>query len=188
MAMQHLSTLPTSRRAIRNGFIDWMSDERFTHMVTLTVDRNDPVSFHLLTKLFKTFSYEIDRYVLGVKEPRLRQSFDRFEMIAMPEKLDTNPHLHGAANFSTEFMKERLNGPWQADVTNIWRRVSRGSGDAHFIEGLDRGLLYYITKEVPRNGHEYLHSWDFHRDDKLVKRPSAIRLQRTPATRRPRTH
>ena len=165
-----------------------MSDERFTHMVTLTVDRNDPVSFHMLTKLFKTFSYEVDRDVLDVKNPHLRSSSDRFEMIAMPEKLDTNPHLHGAANFSTEFMKERLNGPWQAELRDIWRRVNRGSGSAHFIEGLDRGLLYYITKEVPRNGHEYLHSWDFHREDKLVKRPSAACLQRRRAVRKPRTH
>jgi hypothetical protein len=165
-----------------------MADQRFTHMVTLTVDRNDPVSFHLLTKLFKTFGYEIDRYALGVKEPRHRPSSERFEMIAMPEKLDTNPHLHGAANFSAAFMGDRLNGPWQSDFRNIWRRVNRGSGNAHFIEGLDRGLLHYMTKEALRRDHDYLHSWDFHREDKLVKRPSAVSRQRRPAVRRPRTH
>jgi hypothetical protein len=33
-----------------------------------------------------------------------------------------------------------------------------------------------------------LHSWDYHRGDKLKRRPSAVSLQRKPAVRKPRTH
>ena len=80
------------------------------------------------------------------------------------------------ANFSPAFMGARLHQDWETKLDNIWRAVTRGSGETHITDDFDRGLLRYFTKEALRSGHDYLHSWDFHRDDKLQKRPNATTL------------
>ena len=167
---------PMSRTALRGGYVEWMSRPEFTHAVTLAPNRFERVSYELLTKMFGSFSYEVDRYVLDIKHPYLRNSHDRFQMVAMPEKVGINAHLHGVANFSPAFMGDRLHQDWETKLDNIWRAVTRGSGETHITDDFDRGLLRYFTKEAVRSGHDYLHSWDFHRDDKLRKRPNATTL------------
>jgi hypothetical protein len=173
-----------SKTAVRNAHADWMDDERFTTTITLTFERHEPISFERLNRSFGSFCYEIDRYGLGIAHPRFRCSHDRFYMIAMPEKLDTNPHLHGVADFSESFMGDRVNQNWQGAVNNIWRRITDGSGHVHFTDEFDRGMLHYITKEMMRPDHQCLLSWDYHRDDKLARRPSATCLQHGASSRK----
>jgi len=98
-------------------------------------------------------------------------------MIAMPEKLGINPHLHGVANFSAIFWGDSVTLPWEWKLDQIWREVTRGSGTTLIEADPDRGSALYKTKEAFRRDHDYLHSWDFHRDDKLRKRPNATCLQ-----------
>lgn len=162
--------------ALRRGHVEWMAQPEFTHAVTLAPNRFERVSYELLTRMFGSFCYEVDRYVLGIRHPYLRNSHDRFQMVAMPEKVGVNAHLHGVANFSPEFMGDRLQENWEAKLDNIWRCVTGGSGETHITEGVDHRLLGYFTKEAPWSGHDYLHSWFFHRDDKLRKRPDATSL------------
>lgn len=181
--MQTSECYSMSRTRRRDGLVDWMGDELFTHAITLIPNRRN-ISFDLLRKMLGSFCYELDRYVLGVKHPHLRNSHDRLHLIAMPEKLGVNPHLHGVANFSPSFMGDRLNERWETKLDNIWRSVSGKAGETHLIADFDRGLLRYFAKEALRSDHEYLHSWDFHRNDKLRKRPTATSLQRNAAPRK----
>jgi hypothetical protein len=127
--------------------------------------------------MFSRFCLEVDRYVLGAKHVHLRNSHDRLNMLVMPEKLDTNPHLHGAGNFAAEYLGERFNQPWEWKLDQIWYEVTQGSGTICIQPDPDLGLAFYATKEAFRRDHYYLHSWDFHRDDKLKKRPGAMTLQ-----------
>jgi len=69
------------------------------------------MSFSRLKSLFGRLCLEADRYMLGVKHVHLRNSHDRLRMVAFPEKLDTNPHLHGFANFSEAQWGDRLHLP-----------------------------------------------------------------------------
>jgi len=172
----HHDASPISLVARRDGLIDWLTSPEFTHAIHLAPNRQG-MSFLWLTAMFKRFCLEVDRYMLGVKHVHLRNSHDRLNMIVMPEKLDVNPHLHGVANFSETFWGDRLDRPWQWKLEQIWREVTEGSGTIVIDPDPDRDAAKYMTKEAFRRDHEYLHSWFFHRDDKLRKRPNAITLQ-----------
>jgi hypothetical protein len=183
-----LAASPNSRAAWRYGLVGWSTSPEFTHALHLAPNRHD-ISFHKLTLLFSRFCLEVDRYMLGTKHVHLRNSHDRLHMIAMPEKLETNPHLHGFADFSEAQWGDRLTLlPWEWKLDRIWHRVTEGSGTLRIAPDPDRGAALYATKEAFRSDHQYLLSWDFHRSDKLVKRPSAVCLQRTAAVRKARTH
>jgi len=170
----------------RDGIVRWIMSD-YTHALDLAPNRHD-ISFHRLTCMFRRFCLETDRYMLGTKHVHLRNSHDRLHMIAMPEKLDTNPHLHGFADFSELKWGDRLKLPWEHKLERIWYEVTEGSGTLRIAAQPDCGAALYATKEAFRADHEYLLSWDFHPADKLGKRASPICLQRTPARRKPRTH
>lgn len=178
---------PNSRTAWRYGLVEWSNAPEFTHALHLAPNRDD-ISFHRLTCMFSRTCLEFDRYMLGTKHVHLRSSHDRLHVIAMPEKLKTNPHLHAFADFSEAQWGDRLKLPWEWKLEQIWYQVTQGSGTLRIVPDPDRGAAYYATKEALRAGHDYLLSWDFHRDDKIVKRPSALCLQRRAAVRKPRTH
>jgi hypothetical protein len=127
--------------------------------------------------MFSRLCLEADRYFLDAKHVHLRNSHNRLNMLVMPEKIDTNPHLHGVANFSREFLGDRFHHPWEWKLEQIWHEVTEGSGTMRIQIDPDRGAAIYATKEALRRDHDYLHSWFFHRDDKLRKRPNAITLQ-----------
>ena len=176
----------TVARSRREGLIEW-AIESSTHIVDLAPNRHDTLTLAGLEKLFRRLCLETDRSLLGTKNVHLRCSHDRLRMIAFPEKLDVNPHLHAFADFS----------PWSARLQqvpldhllgSVWYRLTEGSGTIRLFDDFDRGAALYRTKEALRRDHDYLHSWDYHRGDKLKRRPSAVSLQRKPAVRKPRTH
>lgn len=118
-----LAASPNSRAAWRYGLVEWSTSPEFTHALHLAPNRHD-ISFHNLTRLFSRFCLEVDRYMLGTKHVHLRNSHDRLHMIAMPEKLETNPHLHGFADFSEAQWGDRLTLlPWEWKLDRIWHRV-----------------------------------------------------------------
>jgi hypothetical protein len=183
----NVAVSPNSSFAWRYGLVEWSTAPEFTHALHLAPNRHD-ISFHRLTCMFSRFCLEADRYLLGTKHVHLRNSHDRLHMIAMPEKLDTNPHLHGFADFSEAKWADRVQLPWEHKLERIWYAVTEGSGTLRIAADPDRGAALYATKEAFRSHHQYLLSWDFHCSDKLVKRPSAVCLQRTAAARKARTH
>ena len=167
---------PMSRTARRSGLVEWLTYPEFTHAVHLAPNRHD-LPNPRLKRIFGRFCLEVDRYMLGAKHVHFRSSHDRLNMLVMSEKLGTNPHLHGVANFSVDFWGQSLKLPLEWKLEQIWLEVTEGSGTIRIQADPDRGAAIYATKEAFRRDHEYLHSWDFHRDDKLGKRPNAITLQ-----------
>lgn len=159
-----------------------------THSLDLAPNRQDAITPLILERMLAGLCLRFDRYVLECKHVHLRSSHERLRMIAFPEKLDTNPHLHCFADLSDDYLGERRNLAWEQKFEDIWRSVAGATATLVIHANPTEGKAWYSTKEAYRRDHYYLHSWDFHRSDKLVKRPSAVRLQRTPASRRPRTH
>lgn len=178
---------PISVVAQRRGLVRWAMTSS-THSVDLAPNRLDSITPLILKDMFKRFCFGVDRYVLQCRHVNLRNSHDRLRMIAFPEKLDTNPHLHCFADLSEDYLGERRNLDWEQKLSDIWRSVAGESATMVIGADPDEGKAWYSTKEAYRRDHYFLHSWDFHREDKLRKRPSAVSLQRTAVVRKPRTH
>lgn len=178
---------PMSTVSRRRGLVEWAMTSS-THSIDLAPNRHDAITPLILQRMLAGFCLGIDQYVLQCKHVHLRNSHDRLRLIAFPEKLDTNPHLHCFADLSGAYLGERRMFPWERKFEDIWRSVAGQSASLAIDANPDDGKAWYSTKEAYRRDHYYLHSWDFHRSDKLVKRPSAACLQRTPARRKPRTH
>ena len=173
--------------ARRRGLVEWAMTSS-THAVDLAPNRQDSITPFILERMFAGFCLRVDRYVLQCKHVHLRNSHERLRMIAFPEKLDTNPHLHCFADLSDEYLGDRRNFAWERKLEDIWRSVAGDSATLVIDADPDQGKAWYSTKEAYRRDHYYLHSWDFHRDDKLRKRPSAVSLQRTATSRKAVIH
>lgn len=158
---------PMSRTIRREALIEWMSQPEFTHAITLAPNR-DNISLDLLRRMLRGFCYEVDQFMLGAREVQNRYSWERLALIAMPEKLDTNPHLHCVANFSRTHWQNRLDKPWEEELLNIWRRVTRGSGELKIELNSDRQVAQYFTKEALRRDHDYFLSQDFHPERRIA--------------------
>ncbi len=160
-----------------------------THAIDLAPNRHDDIDERTLTEMFRRATFRLDSYMLGCKHVHLRNSHDRLRIMALPEKLSTNPHLHCFADLSEAQWGDQLRQlPWEWKLEQIWQEVTGGSGTIHITTDFDRGAAVYRTKEALRHEHDYLHSWDFHRDDKLKERRCAPRHQRRAAVRKCRTH
>jgi hypothetical protein len=181
------SVSPMSVVARRRGLVAWAMTSS-THAVDLAPNRQDTITPLILEGMFKRFCLGIDRYVLQCKHVHFRNSHDRLRIVAFPEKLDTNPHLHCFADFSEEYLGERSKLPWEQKLDDIWRSVAGSSATIAIDADPDAGKAWYSTKEAYRRDHYYLHSWDFHREDKLRKRPSAVCLQQPVTSRKAVSH
>lgn len=166
MNTDHLMGMRATVR--REAYVEWMCSPEFTHAVTLAPNRD--ISTDLLRRMFGRFCIEVDQYMIGIRNVRTRYSSERLNMIAMPEKLGVNPHLHGVANFSRDFWQHRLNKRWEIELPLIWKRSSRGAGEMVLEPIQGSGFAWYSTKEALRRDHDFFHSWDFHSNDRLVDR------------------
>ena len=185
--MTQLTVSAMSAVARRRALVKWAMTSS-THSVDLAPNRQDAITPLILEGMFKRFCLRVDRYVLQCKHVHFRNSHDRLRIIAFPEKLDINPHLHCFADLSEDYLGERRNLAWEQKLSDIWRSVAGESATIVIDAQPDEGKAWYSTKEAYRRDHYYLHSWDFHREDKLRKRPSAVSLQRTATSRRAVTH
>lgn len=156
-----------SRSTRREALIEWMSRPEYTHAITLAPNREN-LTQEQLRRLLGAFCCEVDKFMLGVREVHRRYSWERLELIAMPEKLETNPHLHCVANFSRTHWHQNLDKPWAAALSPIWRRVTRGSGELQIELNSGRRVAQYITKEALRRDHDYFLSQDFHPDRRIA--------------------
>jgi hypothetical protein len=175
--MSTLLVSPMSRTIRREALIEWMSQPEYTHAITLAPNREN-ISLDMLRRLLGGFCCEIDKLMLGSREVHRRYSWERLALIAMPEKLDTNPHLHCVANFSRIHWQHRLDKPWETELPKIWRRVTRGSGELKIELNSGEQVARYITKEALRRDHDYFLSQDFHPDRRIAdpQLKSALKL------------
>ncbi|MHA6719686.1 hypothetical protein ACX40Y_09550 [Sphingomonas sp. RS6] len=152
----------------REDMINWLSDSRFTHALTLNFNRVD-CSLRTARKLFGIFCRDVDRMMLGRRRVERLHTCERFEAIAFPEHLESNLHLHVVANFARRYWGGRsITEEQLAELAPIWRRVTRGSGTSEIKLARDAGWARYVTKEMHRPGHEYILSADFHSDRYVV--------------------
>ena len=158
---------PMSRAMRREALIEWLCQPKFTHAITLAPNRGN-ISHDMLRRFLGCFCCEIDKFMLGVRDVPRRHSWERLELIAMPEKLETNPHLHCVANFSRMHWQHNLDKPWEDALTTIWRRVTRGSGEIKIELNSGRKVAQYITKEALGRDHDYFLSQDFHPDHRIA--------------------
>lgn len=165
--MTTLGISPMSRTVRREALIEWLSRPEYTHAITLAPNR-ESLTLDQLRRLLGAFCCEVDKFMLGVREVHRRHSWERLDLIAMPEKLEVNPHLHCVANFSRTHWQQRLDKPWEYELPRIWRAVTRGSGDCKIDLNNERAVAEYISKEAMRGDHEYFLSHDFHPDRRIA--------------------
>ena len=156
-----------SRTLRREGLVEWMNRPEYTHAITLTPNRPD-ITDAMLRSMLGRFCLETDQCMIGVRNVRMRYSYERLNLLAMPEKLGVNPHLHCVADFSRRFWQNRLDRPWEAELPKIWRRCTRGAGEMVIEPRHGEGFAWYSTKEALRRDHDFFHSWDFHSHARIV--------------------
>jgi hypothetical protein len=137
-----------------------MKGSNLSHTVHLAPNRDD-LRFELLVGVFKTFCHEVDRWKLCRRKVDNVASSERFLAIAFPEKLETNPHLHAAADFHFLLNRGLHDAEIELRVHRLWRKVTRGTGTAE-VHPLSVAGLEYIAKEVRTADHRYVLSSEFH--------------------------
>lgn len=162
------------RKALQLALMKWLGSGRFTHAIHLAPNRKS-LTNRQLRALFSGFCLEFDRYLLDAKHVYHRASRDRLLMVAMPEKLEGNPHLHCAADLSPFIPTGRIGPNLNLIVEDIWVDVTRGSGEVRIEDKFDAN---YLTKEAWRHDRDFLVSWDYHPDRKLHL-PSAFNVSGT---------
>lgn len=155
-------------RLMREEIIQWLSDPRFTHALTLNINRVD-CTLRTAKAFFSTFCRDVDRMMLGKKRVERVHTCQRLEAIAFPEHLETNLHLHVVANFARRYWGgHSITEEQETELARIWRRVTKGSGTSDIKLTRDAGWARYLTKEMHRPGHDYFLSADFHSDRYVV--------------------
>lgn len=155
--------------------IDWCSASRFSHAITLNANR-DGLSLASIKKMFGHFCLEVDRLRTGKHRVSQLHTSDRFEAIAFPEHLESNLHLHVAANFDRRYWGGRsLSEHDKFELSRIWSRITKGSGSIEVVEMKTaddrRRWGRYITKDVRACDHPYFLAADFHPSDRVVECP-----------------
>jgi hypothetical protein len=135
-----------------------LSSNRFPHALTLNTDRE--LSPNRLRSIFGNFCMNVDRVIHAKQHVSKLPSSDRFLAIAWPENLDTNAHLHVAADLRG--FAARVGGIDPTALGKIWHRASRGAGSVHVQDMTSRGWASYITKKASGADPLYFISTDFH--------------------------
>jgi len=179
-----------SRVRLRADTIKWLSRPEFSHAITLAPNRKD-MALHrkdmepeLLRKMLGAFCCEVDKFMLQTSNPRSRYSCERLHLVAMPEKLDSNPHLHCVANFTRAFWQHNLDKPWEEELPKIWKRVTRGAGSIVIDVNSSERVASYITKEMLRPDHDFYFSWEFHPAHRIVDENLKTTLELISPTRK----
>lgn len=166
---------PLSPHRLREGLIEFARGRSYTHAITLNANQGD-IGLNGLKRLFKGFCYSVDRYAHQRLRVQKLLSRERFDAIAFPEHLESNAHLHICANLSSDFLGHEFDVKDEREIDRLWRETTGGPGSTDFEVMPDDGWMRYITKEHRRPDHQYILSWDFHPNDKVVSFISATRI------------
>lgn len=138
--------MTTDPRELRNEFVHWLSITPWDYFVTLNLNR--PTTYPVARKHFKNFCQRVDRKLVG---PRYwKQSDERALIIALPEHIDSNLHLHCLMMCRGKHHVSRR------QATNLilpsWKEVIL-SGTAQVQDIPEKyTLAQYVTKELSRKG------------------------------------
>ena len=145
---------------LRSEICAWINDQEFTHALTLNTDRE--LSANRISGIFSTFCHRIDKAVLG-RNAQSILSENRFRATAFPENLQTNAHLHVAADltemhalcdYQTDSLEETLR--------RMWLRSTRGAGSIDVQEIRGAGWSSYMSKGFTRLDAPYFLSSQYH--------------------------
>ena len=118
---------PSARR-LREEVIKWVSNPRFTHALTLNINRAE-CTLRTAGGLFGRFCKEVDRMMLGKRRVERVPTICRLEAIAFPEHRESNLHLHVVANFARRYWGgHAITEEQQVELSRIWHRVRRQFG------------------------------------------------------------
>src|SRR5690606_32762345 len=111
---------------LRRELGGWIDQDGYTHALTLNTDRE--LSLTRIETIFGTFCHKVDKAALGRNAQRMPAD-QRFRAIAFPEHLNTNAHLHVAADLSQVIAKfEGVGRPLDESLRQLWLQSTRGSG------------------------------------------------------------
>ena len=96
---------------IRRELCSWIASDSYTHALRLNTDR--VLSIGRLKDIFGTFCYRYDKSALGIRNLLKVPSSQRLRAIAFPENLETNAHLHVAADLSAGL--RHLGSEWRSE-------------------------------------------------------------------------
>ena len=175
--VRHTRGMVSSRAGQREAMMGWLSQVQFTHAITLAFNR-ERANLGMARRMFGEFCLGVDRLLTGKRRVGRLSSCERFEAIALPEHVESNLHLHVAANFHPRHWGGRhLTEGQESKLAAIWLAITKGSGDFDIRPARDGGWARYITKEWFRPDHDYLHSADFHPNDSVVSSIPALELE-----------
>lgn len=146
---------------IRHSLVTMMSHDRYGHAITLTLNRGG-LGVDWLNSRFKVFCHEIDRLKFNRVRVSKVPSTERLHAIAVPEKVNTNAHLHVVADLGFMVARGYLEADIAREVDVIWAKVTNGSGTSDVQPIANDGWAWYATKESFARDHQYFLSSDYH--------------------------
>jgi hypothetical protein len=164
---------PLNRVAVRNGYRAWIAGGQYSHALTLNPNQGD-MGLKRATQLFGRFCLDVDRHRYGRQRVNKLFTAERFDAVAITEKVDTNAHLHVAANFKPTFLGRAFEDSDERELKRIWREATKGSGTMVIDRLESRGWAAYMTKRQHLPDHHYILAADFHPNEKLVQSLSAL--------------
>lgn len=145
---------------LRSELRAWINDQDFTHALTLNTDRE--LSAARISGIFSTFCHKIDKAVLG-RNAQSILSENRFRAIAFPENLQTNAHLHVAADLAELGAQcEKRPGSMDETLRRLWCQSTRRAGSIDIQEIRGFGWSSYMSKGFIRQDSLYFHSFQYH--------------------------
>lgn len=132
---------------LRNEFVHWLSIAPWDFFLTLNLNRES--TYVAGRTHFKNFCQRLDRKTVG---PRYwNRSEKRAVIIALPEHMDTNFHLHCLVNFRLNNRVSRRSA--EGHFESSWNEVI-ASGSTHLSRIPEKyTLARYVTKELSRKSH-----------------------------------
>ena len=149
-----------NRRAIRAGICDWVAQDNFTHALTQHTDRD--LTSNRLRQIFGNFCMNVDRSMHGRARVRDIPTGQRFHAIAFPEHLETNPHLHVAADLGFLLAAKVPSHSIERLVHCHWLKATRGAGSVVVESITDAGWARYQTKSLKSPDPLFFIAADYH--------------------------
>lgn len=150
------------RPNLRRGLTAFISEQDYTHAITLNAER--ALSLRRLESIFSTFCITLDRTICGKQRVTRIPSRDRFRAIAFPEHLETNAHLHVAADLRPLKRYCGSNIRMRQALHFAWMRATHGAGSVDLQPITSSGWANYMVKDVQWNDPIYFLASDFHPD------------------------
>lgn len=157
------------KMAIRNGWLNFLIDERFTHAVTFKPnDANWALSADALHRLFVKVHMLVDRRLLGRRFNLASRKHLRAAAVGIVEGLPTAGHLHGAFRIApdnaTKFEEMFADGTCTDHRTGIWRQLCPS------------GTCVVERLHDPKGWHSYTfkHVWQTSDSDRIMLLPLPV--------------